>query len=260
MWRAQGLPLGHAAGRAVRRAALDASAVLLPVTCAACGAADRVVCVRCRRALIGEPYRVERDGAAAWAALTYEGVVASAIGAFKDGGRTDAARPLASALRRAVAAALGALPPGVVVEVCTIPSTPESMRRRGYAPVELLLARCGIRSSRILRLTRERRDQGGLGAEQRRANAAGALEARGRLAGRAFLIVDDVLTTGATVAEATRAVTAAGGRAAAVAVLAEAPRRHPDDRRSSRQTLRDFEGRGGYGGRTGVVEPPFRSG
>jgi predicted amidophosphoribosyltransferase len=248
-------------GGIVQRAMLDAAAVLLPVSCAACGAPDRSVCDPCRTALGPAPHRVERDGRPAWAGLEYRGLAAAAIGAFKDGDRSDAARALAPALRSAIVSALAELPPGSgTVEVCTIPSTPRAMRRRGYAPVELLLAPCGIRSSPVLRLTRDRRDQSGLGIEERRANAAGALEARRGLAGRSFLIVDDVLTTGATLAEAARAVTSAGGRAAAFAVLAETPRRHPPGAGSSRETPRDIASRGGYGGMTGVVEPPFRSG
>lgn len=239
----------------------DAAAVLLPVSCAACGAPDRAVCGSCRAALRPTPHRVERAGRAVWAGLEYHGLVASAIGAFKDGDRTDAAPVLALALRSAIVAALAELPSGSgTVEICTIPSTPRATRRRGYAPVELLLARCGIRSTAVLRLTRDRRDQSGLGLEERRANAAGSLEARRGLAGRSFLIVDDVLTTGATLAEATRALTVAGAHAAAAAVLSETPRRHLPGAGSSRETLRDIGAPGGYGGRTGVVHPPFRPG
>lgn len=242
-----------------RRAALDALALLVPVACAGCGAPDRSMCSSCREALHPAPRRVERDAVAAWAALEYAGIAAHAIGAFKDGARTDAAAPLAAALGASLAAALDGLPAGSV-EVCTVPSTPAALRRRGYAPVEAILARCGIRSSRVLRLTRTRQDQAGLGAEARRANADGALTARADLRDRRFVLVDDVLTTGATLAEADRAVTDAGGVVVAAAVLAETPLRRSAHSWGSRETLRDIGRRGGYGGRTGVVDPPFRSG
>ncbi|WP_448003894.1 ComF family protein [Agromyces bauzanensis] len=244
---------------AVRRAVLDAIGVLVPVACVGCGAVDRAVCGSCRAVLLGTPpHLAERPGLGAWAALRYEGVVASAIGAYKDGGRTDAAGSLAGALGGAIAAALRGLPPGTI-EVCTVPSTSAAMRARGYAPVDLLLARCGIRPSNVLRLTRAHEDQAGLGAAARRTNAEGALEARRTLEGRRFLLVDDVLTTGSTLMEARRALACAGGSVAAVAVLAETPLRRPPHTATSRETLRDNATRGGYGGRTGVVDPPFQT-
>jgi predicted amidophosphoribosyltransferase len=221
------LRVGRPAGSgtsAMRNAVADALGVVIPVACVGCGAADRSVCRSCRTRLRGDPRLVERPGLSAWAALRYDGEAASAIGAYKDGGRTDAAAALAEALLTAVATALSGLPHGSV-EVCTVPSTPAAMRLRGYAPVELLLAQSGIRSSRVLRLTRAHEDQARLGAAARRANADVALEARRLLTQRRFLLVDDVLTTGSTLVEARRAVTAAGGSVAAIAVLAETPLR-----------------------------------
>ncbi|KRE26071.1 hypothetical protein ASG80_04480 [Agromyces sp. Soil535] len=243
----------------MRGALLDAVALVLPVSCAGCGAPDRSVCLRCIHALRPTPRLVRRLGLAAWAGLEYSGVVASVIGAYKDGARTDAAGPLAAALGAAVASAVAGLPAGSVA-VCTVPSTRAAMRSRGYAPVDALLSRCGIRPTHALRLVRAHADQAGLGAEARRANAEGALEARGNLAGRRFVLVDDVLTTGSTLAEACRAVTAAGGSVEAVAVLAETPLRRSGRLAGTRETYSDIRGQGDYGGRTGVVDPPFRPG
>ena len=254
--------MGHPILATTRRAVLDAIALLLPVTCAGCGAPDRSVCPECVAALRASPRQVERGDLVVWAALEYEGVAANAIRACKDAARTDAAAPLAWALGAAIRAALDDLPglAAGTVEVCTVPSTPAAMRRRGYAPVDALLARCGIRASPVLRLVRARRDQAGLGVAARRANAQGALEARTRLVGRWFLLVDDVLTTGATLTETRRAVTAAGGSVVAVAVLAETPLRRSGHPSASRETLRDIGTPDDYGGRTGVVDPPFISG
>lgn len=254
------------AAAGVRDAALDGIAVLLPVACAGCGAVDRAVCPGCLGALAPVPRTVTRPlpspeaPIVVHASLEYAGAVAAVLAAFKDGGRTDAARPLAGALRAAVVAALAAAGPGAPVEVCTVPSTRRALRERGYAPVELLLARSGIRSARVLRLARDRADQAGLGEAARRANAEGGLVAAHGLGGRRFLLVDDVLTTGSTLAESARAVRSAGGSVAGMAVLAETPLRRVRLSANSREAPRDIGGQAGYGGRTGVVDPPFRTG
>ncbi len=197
--------------------------------------------------------RLERAGLRVWSALEYGGAVASLIGAFKDGGRTDAASVLAPALRASISAALGeatgrsadvrpdrprASPAGggrpAGLHVVTVPSTPAAHRARGYRPVPLLLRRCGIVPAPVLVLARDREDQAGLDAHARRANAEGALRARESLAGRRILLVDDVLTTGSTLLEAARAVRAAGGLVEAVAVLAQTPLRLDPRSASSR--------------------------
>lgn len=210
----------------------EAVALALPVSCAGCGTFDRSVCATCLRELVPAPRLVVREtgGAAlaAWAGLSFGGVVRPVLGAFKDAGRTDTAGALAPALGAAIAAALLAIAaPGGSdgIELCTIPSTPAALRARGYRPVERLLAQLGLRSARVLRPVAAHLDQAGLDAEARRRNSAGWLRARGA-AGRTLLLVDDVLTTGSTLAAAAAAIEAAGGRVAGFAVLAETPRRH----------------------------------
>ncbi|RIJ60428.1 ComF family protein, partial [Clavibacter phaseoli] len=70
-----------------------------------------------------------------------------------------------------------------------------------------------------LRFVRRPADQAGLGVAERAANVDGCLAARIDLTGRRILVVDDVLTTGATLRETCRAIRAAGGEVAACAVL-----------------------------------------
>jgi len=82
----------------------------------------------------------------------------------------------------------------------------------------------------LLTLIRSVADQAALGATARRRNLAGSMEASPRLAGRAVLLVDDVLTTGSTLEEAARAVGRAGGRVVGAACLARTPRHAVDAR------------------------------
>ena len=91
----------------------------------------------------------------------------------------------------------------------------------------------------MLRMSRVARDQAGLGAAQRAANLAGAVRvgrplpaylsrvvpATADVAGRWVVLVDDVVTTGATLTESTRALTDAGAVVLGAAVVAATPRR-----------------------------------
>ncbi len=154
----------------------------------------------------------------------FDGQAARALRALKERGRTDVARALAPALRESLRAAVaGARRPVVVVPV---PTSPAAMRRRGYRVPDLVARRAGIRPARLLAVTRVTGDQRALGRGERASNVAGSMRARAGASGLAVVLVDDVLTTGATLAEARRALEAAGARVVAAAVVADTPLRH----------------------------------
>ncbi|GAA1446538.1 ComF family protein [Leifsonia poae] len=209
----------------LREALLDALSVVSPVTCSGCGAPDRSLCRACRRALDPRPERVGDVDAPApvWTALGYAGAVRSVVLAYKDHGRTDAGPTLARALRASVLAALADAGverrEGLVVLV-TIPSTRAAFRRRGYHPTELLLRRARLPTAQRLRLVRKSADQAGLSVADRARNRSGSFSAPRRLAGSDCIVVDDIVTSGATVREAARAVEAAGGVVVGIAVVA----------------------------------------
>ena len=228
-----GMALSRLRGSRVPVALADALSVLFPTACSGCGADDVALCGTCRLALRPRVHQIEREGFVAWAALEYAGSSRSVIAAFKDGGRTDAAPALAAALRHAIAAALphgdtSATDPtaAAAVHLVTIPSSAAAWRSRGYHPVNLLIARCGLRPWAVLKGAGQTVDQVGLTREQRAKNKDGSMQSRQRLDGHSFLLVDDIVTTGASIREAIRVLSAAGGQVVGVAALAETPRRY----------------------------------
>ncbi len=202
----------------VHGALQDAWAVLFPVACAGCQAADRSVCAECCAALVPNVTLRSVGGLRVWTAVLYEGRVRSVILSYKEQGRTDAAAALSRPLATAIAAARGAAPAAALV---CVPTSRAAFRRRGYDPVALLLRRAGLRTLPVLRSTgRSAPAQKLLGVQERAANRAGAFVARRPLTGTPVILVDDVLTTGATLAEASRAVAEAGGVVVGAATLA----------------------------------------
>ncbi len=206
----------------VRDALRDALALALPVACCGCGGHGRALCPECAEALRPEPARRVVDGLVAHSGLVYEGVPAAALRALKEQGRTSLARELAPALRAALTAVAAEAGGGLVA--VPVPSSAAAARRRGFAVVELLARRAGVAPARLLRAARGTADQRGLSRDDRSRNVAGSLCAR-RAAGLRVVIVDDVVTTGATLREARRALTAAGACVVGAAAVAATPLR-----------------------------------
>lgn len=188
-------------------------AFLLPVACAGCGREGETVCVGCRGELIPRPLtrtvRVADGPLVVHSALEWDDTTAVLLAALKQHGRTGVARVLAPATSAAV---MAARPSGARVAVVPVPSSPRAQRDRGYAVVELLLRRAGVPAIRLLAVRRQPADQRGLGREARRRNMAGVFAVRGQLPSSCagVILVDDVITTGATMHDACSAVRAAG--------------------------------------------------
>lgn len=198
----------------------DAVAVVFPVECAGCGADGAVVCDACAARLVPVVTPRVVAGITVYTALRYEGIPRRVILALKEEGRTDLTRRLAGPLAAAIIAAHEGAPRAVVVPV---PSSRAAFRRRGFEPVRLLLRRAGVPGVRGLRVRRGS-EQKQLGARERGINRAGAMVGSGALAGREVILVDDILTSGATLTEAIRAAEAAGAHVVGAATLAFTPK------------------------------------
>jgi predicted amidophosphoribosyltransferase len=234
----------------VRLAALD---LLLGGCCAGCDEPGAAVCDGCRPALAAWPYvcwpdpvppgLLAPDPVPPWAGRAYADPLRRMLVAYKDRDRATLAAPLGTALAAVVEQAVldggtvAAVPGAAGVELVPVPSSRASTRRRGRDVVADLarvaagrLRRRGYDAGVVSRLVPARvvADQAGLSADERVANLHKALTTRGSgPARRAVVLVDDVLTTGATAAEAVRALRVGGVAAAAVAVVAATPRRRP---------------------------------
>lgn len=199
-----------------------ALALLLPVWCAGCDRPDTALCAQCRELLRPRvrrrPLTAELD---VFSALDFEGVPARVVRAFKEDGRTALARPLGAALAEAVRDA--AMVAGHDPLIVPVPSSRRAFRRRGYEIAGLVARRAGLSPIPALVSRGTVADQRGLDRPGRAQNVAGTLRARG-VAGVEVIVVDDVLTTGATLREAVRALSDAGARVVAAATVAATPR------------------------------------
>jgi ComF family protein len=239
------------AGR-LRAAAEDLAELLLPSACVACDAPGSApLCPRCLAdcprpagpccAACGAPWTVRRGVTGACGRCLrfgrpfafdtavglwhYRGTVRLLVHAFKYGGRQDLLQPLGARLAGCtrVAAVTGARCAPLLVPV---PARRTSRRRRGYDQA-VGLAQGFARIARLeldtgaLRRRRETGPQAGRSRARRRRQAAAAFRARpARVQGRHVLLLDDVLSTGATADAASRALLCAGAVSVRVVVLA----------------------------------------
>jgi ComF family protein len=210
------------------RLLLDAVA---PLRCAACDSvSDAPLCTVCVEALTAIPApapRPMRHGTA-FAGFEFEGRVRSALHRGKYGGDRGALEALgawtAARLEQQGARSRPSVPDAVVA----VPLGPRRRRQRGYNQSELI-ARVLADARRLpllggLHRVRDTAPQSARAVEERRTNVAGAFAWKGISMERAQLwLVDDVLTTGATVEAAASALEAAGASRIDVVVVAMVP-------------------------------------
>lgn len=235
--------------------------LFFPPKCVFCGAlledaagdAALSTCAACAGKL---PYRPEGQilrtvgGCPCAVTFYYEDPVRQGVLALKFGGKAGRARAMGRYIAQTAAEHLG----GQFDAVTFVPVSALRNYRRGYDQARLLAeaaAACwGVRAEKILRKTRNNRPQSSVQApEERRANVLGAyaVPRPRQVAGRRFLLIDDVCTTGSTMAAAAQALLDAGAASVVCAALAGGRTREkekgsppPESRTKDTVKARDF--------------------
>ena len=206
--------------------------LVLPLECGGCGAPSTRWCPACSRELAvkpDEPHLITPrldPGVPVFALGRYAGARREAIIAVKEHGRADLVTPLAGALHFGL---MNLLTWGVIdtpLHVVPAPTRRSAARRRGGDPVTrmALAATAGHPAVEVIGALRMRafvRDSVGLSSTDRQHNVAGRVKTTRSVVGDAVL-VDDIVTTGATASESVRVLQSVGARVVAVLAVAHA--------------------------------------
>jgi predicted amidophosphoribosyltransferase len=198
--------------------------VIFPSRCAVCDVPGPNLCQGCDFVLEPKPHAFQRGKVVGLAATSYSAEVSKLLVAFKDRGQFALARELGELMEPLVDELLQM--PGILYLI-PAPSRIQNFAKRGFQP-SLLLARQlanrvpNARVLNCLQLGSKVLDQVGLSSAERFANLAGSMRLNQSVQGKSVFLVDDVVTTGATISEAWQTAALGGAIVLGALVVSEA--------------------------------------
>lgn len=204
--------------------------LLFPTRCFGCRELGYSICSKCRKLWNPHPYQSRILNLSVYSAIPYSPVAKNILLAAKEQSIKSADQLVLSAMKASLQELFQKYPSCALVP---IPSRPASNRRRGrdfISEMAISVAKyMGVGVLPLLEHQRNIRDQSKLNIAGRRDNLAMAFsikpEFRGNYSGEKVVILDDLVTTGATLSEANRALSKAGFTVLAAATACVALRR-----------------------------------
>ena len=207
----------------------DLNALLFPTRCFGCRKLGFAICSECRKQWNSHQYRIRVSNLEVFSAIEYSPIAKNILLAAKEQSLKSADLLIVAALTSAVRDLFRKVP---ICAIVPIPSQRSSNRQRGrdfVSEIAITVAKdFGVLVLPLLEHQRKVRDQSKLNVSGRRENLAMALviktEYLGNYLGERVVILDDLVTTGATIAEANRALAKAGFQVQAAATACVALR------------------------------------
>jgi ComF family protein len=186
----------------------ELSQLVFPQRCIGCMNLGPSICSQCRIAWHPHIYTTHVERLVVTSAVLYSPIAARILVAAKEGNQRNADILVIDALRHVVESYPGKKDNLTLVPM---PSSKNSQRKRGRDFIEYMCKELNISYSNILFHKKRVKDQSGLNAQERKQNLVGAfgVENRARIFGD-IVLIDDVVTTGSTLREASRALSAGG--------------------------------------------------
>ena len=190
----------------------DLSHLIFPTRCYGCNSLGLSICTSCRKEWIPHYYKTQFKQLNVHSAIMYTPTASKIILAAKENGLLGADELLIEAIMHVLSKARL---DGGYFSIVPIPSSKQSQRRRGRSFVvdltKTISKHTGIAVNDCLQLSRRVSDQSGLTRVQRSSNMQGAFSLKpGAILRGDAIVIDDVVTTGATLQEAARALNSQG--------------------------------------------------